>query len=33
MSVLSTCVTQQTKDMRYNNAETLMVPDLWSDAR
>src|ERR1700737_1979898 len=30
LSVLRTCVTKQTKDMRYNEPETLMVPELWS---
>ncbi len=33
VSVLSTCVTKQTRDMRYSEVETLMVPTLWSDAR
>ena len=33
LSVLSTCVTKQTKDMRYRGRGTLMVPELWSYAR
>jgi len=33
MSVLRTCVTKQTGDMRYTGRGTLMVPELRSYAR
>jgi hypothetical protein len=33
LSVLSTCVTKQTKDLRYMGRGTLMVPEPWSYAR
>jgi hypothetical protein len=33
LSVLRTCVTKQTKDLRYIGRGTLMVSELWSYAR